>query len=49
MIQGEPGQKVIEIPSQQLSQAWWYMPVIPAPHGSFISGTHPLSSVLEVS
>jgi hypothetical protein len=24
------GQKVIEIPSQQTSQAWWCEPVIPA-------------------
>jgi hypothetical protein len=32
VAQGQPGQKVNKTRSQQISQAWWYMPVIPDMH-----------------
>jgi hypothetical protein len=30
MAQGQPGKRVSKTPSQQISQAWWHAPVIPA-------------------
>jgi hypothetical protein len=30
MVQGQPGQKVSEIPSQYISWMWWHAPVVPA-------------------
>jgi hypothetical protein len=37
-FKASPGKKFERPPSQQISWAWWYMPVIPATQAAYIGG-----------
>jgi hypothetical protein len=41
MIQGQPGQKVSGIPSQQISWIWWHISTIPAMQEAQVGLGHP--------